>query len=291
MPRVSLTMIVKDEEANLADCLKSVADLVDEMVVVDTGSTDRTKEIAAELGAKVIDFPWSDSFAAARNKAIDHASGEWIFWLDADDRLDEDNRRKLLDLFAGLGEENRVYLMRCACMPEPVSGSAAVLRHARLFRNRPDVRWQYRVHEQILPAALRSGAEKQWSDVIIRHTGYQDPAARHRKLERNLRLCRLDLAEYPDDPYVKYQLGRTLVDLGQPREALPLLRQSIEGARPESTYARGAYQWLSVVLQQLGQRKEALDVCREGRQRYPDHHDLLFHEAILHMQAGELAPA
>jgi glycosyltransferase involved in cell wall biosynthesis/Tfp pilus assembly protein PilF len=291
MPRVSLTMIVKDEEANLADCLKSVADLVDEMVVVDTGSTDRTKEIAAGLGARVIDFPWCDNFAAARNEAINHATGDWIFWLDADDRLDEDNRRRLKDLLAGLGDENRVYLMRCACLPDPVSGSAAVLRHARLFRNRSDVRWQYRVHEQILPAALRAGAEKQWSDVIIRHTGYQDPAARYRKLERNLRLCRLDAAEYPGDPYVKYQLGRTLVDLGQPREALPLLRQCLEGARPESTFARGAYQWLSVVLQQLGQRKEALDVCREGKQRFPDHHELLFHEAILLMQGGEHAAA
>ena len=179
--------------------------------------------------------------------------------------------------------------MRCACLPDPVSGSAAVLRHARLFRNRQDVRWQYRVHERILPAAVRAGADKQWSEVVIRHTGYQDPAARYRKLERNLRLCRLDAAEYPDDPYVKYQVGRTLVDLGQPREALPLLRQCLEGARPESTFTRGAYQWLSVVLQQLGQRKEALEVCRVGRQRFPDHHDLLFHEAILLMQGGEHA--
>jgi len=75
--RVSLTMIVKNEEATLPDCLRSVADLVDEIVVVDTGSSDRTKEIAASFGAKVIDFPWVDSFAAARNESLRHATGDW----------------------------------------------------------------------------------------------------------------------------------------------------------------------------------------------------------------------
>src|SRR5262249_6546699 len=81
--RVSLCMIVKNEEHNLPDCLGSVRDLVDEVVVVDTGSNDRTKEVAAGLGAKVFDFPWCDSFAAARNESLAHASGDWAFWMDA----------------------------------------------------------------------------------------------------------------------------------------------------------------------------------------------------------------
>jgi GT2 family glycosyltransferase len=84
--RVSLTMIVKNEERHLPDCLASVNDLVDEMIVVDTGSTDRTKAVAASYGAKVSDFPWVDDFAAARNEALRHATGDWVFWMDADDR-------------------------------------------------------------------------------------------------------------------------------------------------------------------------------------------------------------
>src|SRR5262249_30962404 len=87
MPRVSLCMIVRDEEANLPRCLRSAADLVDEMVVVDTGSADGTREFARRLGARVVDFAWVDSFAAARNASLDHATGEWIFWLDADEYL------------------------------------------------------------------------------------------------------------------------------------------------------------------------------------------------------------
>jgi glycosyltransferase involved in cell wall biosynthesis len=95
LARKSLCMIVKNEEANLAECLKSAADLFNEIVVVDTGSSDQTKETAAAFGAKVFDFPWCDSFAAARNESIKHATGEWIFWLDADDRLDAINHEKL----------------------------------------------------------------------------------------------------------------------------------------------------------------------------------------------------
>src|SRR3712207_5969033 len=93
--RVSLCMIVKDEEHNLPDCLGPVAGLFDELVVVDTGSSDRTKEVAAALGARVFDFPWCDSFAAARNESLRHATGDWVFWLDADDRIEEPDRRSL----------------------------------------------------------------------------------------------------------------------------------------------------------------------------------------------------
>src|SRR5262249_4480308 len=84
-PRVSLCMIVRNEEANIADCLETVRNIVDEIVIVDTGSTDATKSIAERFGARLFDFPWIDSFAAARNESLRHARCEWIFWMDADD--------------------------------------------------------------------------------------------------------------------------------------------------------------------------------------------------------------
>src|SRR6516164_2873056 len=110
--RVSLCMIVKDEAANLPACLGSVADLVDEMIVVDTGSTDDTKTVAERLGANVYDFDWVDHFAAARNESIRHATGDWVFWLDGDERLDDDNRGKLRALFERLCDENAAYAMK-----------------------------------------------------------------------------------------------------------------------------------------------------------------------------------
>ena len=100
--RVSLTMIVKNEEDHLPHCLESVRGVFDEIVVVDTGSSDRTREIAREFGAKVFDFPWIDDFAAARNEALSHATGDYVFWLDADDLVEPAERVKLTALLAGL---------------------------------------------------------------------------------------------------------------------------------------------------------------------------------------------
>ena len=93
MITISLCMIVKNEEEVLADCLSSVQDIVDEMIIVDTGSTDQTKEIAHSFSAKVLDFEWVQHFAKARNFAFSHATKEYVLWLDADDVLLEEDRQ------------------------------------------------------------------------------------------------------------------------------------------------------------------------------------------------------
>ncbi len=85
--RVSLCMIAKDEQEHISGCLESVRGLVDEIIVVDTGSADRTKETARSCGAKVFSFPWTGNFAEARNESLRHATGDWIIFLDADERL------------------------------------------------------------------------------------------------------------------------------------------------------------------------------------------------------------
>ena len=99
---VSLTMIVRDEEKNLPHCLESVRGIFDEIIVVDTGSIDRTAEIARSFGAKVFDFVWVDSFSAARNEALAHATGDFVFWLDADDVVEPGEREKMVELLGAL---------------------------------------------------------------------------------------------------------------------------------------------------------------------------------------------
>src|SRR5207245_11190041 len=94
-PQVSLCMIVKNEEQHLGSALESTTDLVDEIIIVDTGSEDRTKQIAKGFGAKVFEFPWIDNFASARNECLQHATGQWIFSLDADERIDKHNQQQL----------------------------------------------------------------------------------------------------------------------------------------------------------------------------------------------------
>jgi glycosyltransferase involved in cell wall biosynthesis len=248
-------MIVKDEEANLPACLESVAGLVDEIVVVDTGSGDRTKEVAARFGARVFDFPWVDDFAAARNESLRHATGRWVFWLDADDRLDEENRGRLRVLLDRLGDEEAAYTMKCLCLAGAAGGPATVVDHVRLFRNDPRLRWQYRVHEQILLAVRRAGHAVRWSDVVIHHAGYRDPELRRRKLARDLRLLHLENEDRPDDPF-------TLFVRHDNREGIADAVSRTLGRR---CLGRPTY------LKPKGDRKHSLLVKRPVATKCPDH--------------------
>jgi tetratricopeptide (TPR) repeat protein len=284
-------MIVRNEERNLAPCLQSAAGVADEVVVVDTGSTDRTKEIASRLGARVHDFPWCDSFAAARNESVKHATGEWVFWLDADDRLQEENRGKLRALFAGLGDENAAYAMKCVCLPDPATGAVAVVDHVRLFRNHPEIRWRYRVHEQILPAVRSVGGEVRWTDIAVHHTGYRDPALRARKQARDLRLLEREDAENPDDPFTLFNRGWALSELGRPAEALPRLLRSLERSDPRDSIVRKLYALVAQCHRRLGRLEPALAACADGRRLYPDDAELLYLEGTARREGGDLAGA
>jgi glycosyltransferase involved in cell wall biosynthesis/Flp pilus assembly protein TadD len=284
--RVSLTMIVKNEEANLPACLLSAADLFDEIVVVDTGSTDQTKEIAKQFGAKVFDFPWCDSFAAARNEGLRHASGDWIFWLDADDRLDEANRAKLKALFENLPHENVAFSVKCRCSPDGDTGVATVVDHVRLFRNRPDIRWKYRVHEQILPGVNASGARLVPADVVIEHVGYVDPNTRAGKDARNLRLLEMDYADDPNDPFSLFNLGWQYQTMNKPAEALPFIRRSLELSEPHASIVRKLYDLAVQCHRQLKQPELAMAACQAGRKLVPEDPQLLYDEGRVLHQLG-----
>ncbi len=290
-PRVSLTMIVRNEENNLPACLQSVRDLVDDLVVVDTGSQDRTKEAALSFGARVFDFPWIDHFAAARNESLRHANGEWILWLDADDRLDQDNRTNLRQLFSSLGDENDAYAMKVRSAMDEARTSFRILEQVRMFRRHPEIYWKYRVHEQILWAVRRLNGGVRWGDVVIDHVGYQDGAVRKSKLHRNIRLLELEAKEQPDDAFVLFNLGWTTLDLERPVEALPRLQRSLLRSAPDSSILRKLYALLIRTHRQLNQGSQAAKACAEGRTKFPDDPELLFEEAILKNEVRDPAGA
>jgi glycosyltransferase involved in cell wall biosynthesis len=276
---ISLCMIVKNEEANLPGCLGSVAGLVDEIVVVDTGSTDGTRSVATGFGARVVDFPWVDSFAAARNESIRHATGKWIFWLDADDRLEEESRPKLEALFTGLGDDGLAYAMWTRMLWS--SGATTVADHVRLFRNRPDIRWKYRVHEQLLFGTNWLRIKARQTDIVIRHLGYRDADRMRSKEERNIPLLEMERRDNPDDPVVLFNLGWTHLRLGRPAEALPHLQRSLKWVPPNLSIVRQLYSLLVRAHEELGQRQESLAMLDEGRRRFPDDPELLFHDQRL----------
>jgi tetratricopeptide (TPR) repeat protein len=284
-------MIVKNEEANLAACVGPVVGLFDEIVVVDTGSTDGTRDIARQFGARVFEWAWVDSFAAARNESIGHATGDWIFWLDADDRIDAANCAELGALLAGLKAENAAYVMKCICVPDAPGEAATEVDHVRLFPNHPALRFSYRVHEQIIPALRRLGSDLRWSQVAIHHVGYQDRAVRLRKLRRDLRLLHLEDDEHPGDPFTLFNLGSVYQELRQPAEALPFLQRSLERSEPRDSIVRKLYALIVQCQRKLGRKDEALATCRAGRVHYPSDTELLFLEGQLLRESGDAAGA
>ena len=292
-PRITLTVIARDEETNLPACLGSVQGLFDEIVVVDTGSTDRTREIAEEFGARVFDFAWIDDFAAARNAALSHATGEYAFWLDADDVLDPPERVKLEALLARLQSgDAAAYVVRCACDPgRNGGGGQTVVDHIRLFPLREEIRWTYRVHEQILPALRQAEIPVLWTDLVVRHTGYADPELRARKLDRDQRILLQDLTERPDDPFLVFNLGAIAVERAQWPAALDYLRRSLAGSGPWDSITRKVYALIARCYQMLGDSPAALKVCDEGLALDPADAELWFRKGVLHRHRGEPAEA
>jgi glycosyltransferase involved in cell wall biosynthesis len=302
-PHLSACLIVKNEENNLAPCLESILGVADELVVVDTGSTDRTMEIAKQYGARVFEFAWVDSFSAARNECLRHATGDWIFWMDADDRLDANNRERLRQVAERLrlnqspaGNANEVgpydaFVMTCRCLSGRGDATVTEVQHVRLFRNHPKIRWEQRIHEQVLPAVRRMGGAPRFTDVVIEHVGYQDPKLRVRKRERDLRLLQMEYAEQPDHPFTLFNLGMTYLDLERGQDALPLLQKSLDLSAPQDSIVRKLYYMIVQSHRQMGQQREALTACRKGREVYPQDAELLAQEGLLLNEQNDLSGA
>jgi len=290
-PSISLCMIVRNEQANLGACLKSIEGLVDEMVVVDTGSSDATKAIAERAGAKVIDFPWIDSFSEARNESLKQATCDWIFWMDADDRLDEANRDRFCRLREHLPEGNYVFMMKQRSKPDRHLASPLVVDHARVFRRQPNIGWKYRLHEQVLPSLKKAGAKMVFTDLVIDHLGYADPQVRRGKLDRNLRLLLLDAQEHPADSFVQFNLAGTFLDIGDLGKAMPHLRKCIESAPRGASFLPKAQAMLVQSLRLDGKLDEALEACTNARQGSPRNVELLFEEGLIRQARRDAAGA
>lgn len=218
MQTISLCMIVRDEEAVLGRCLDSVADCVDELIVVDTGSVDGTKEIAARYTNRVYDFVWIDDFAAARNESFQYATMDYCMWMDADDVLLQSDRQALLQLKAKLDGSADVVMLPYQALDEDGKVVLSYDRE-RLLRREAGFQWQGRVHEAIVPVGnLLYGA------AAVTHcpVGKKD-------FDRNLRIYRAMLAQgIALGPREQYYYGRELYDHGLYREAEQIFSEFLE---------------------------------------------------------------
>ncbi|OAS16296.1 tetratricopeptide repeat-containing glycosyltransferase family 2 protein [Paenibacillus oryzisoli] len=210
MISISLCMIVKNEEQSLGRCLHSVREVADEIVIVDTGSTDRTKEIAASFGAKIYDFTWIDNFGAARNFSFSKATQSYILWLDADDVFEEVDRLKLIQLKATLDPTVDSVTMNYHLSFNEAGQVTASLRRNRLVRRDRGFQWEGPVHEVL---------------IVGGHIFAADIAVTHKKdkeyTDRNLRIYRKREADNEDfSPRDLYYFANELRDHGLHYEAI-----------------------------------------------------------------------
>ena len=277
--KVSLTMIVRNEERNLPVCLESVRGLFDEIVIIDTGSVDRTKEIAKSFGAKIIDFAWIDDFASARNVALENAKCDYAIWLDADDVIEPPERIKLESLLKELHpHDNEAYVLRCIC--DTSDGATIVVDQPRLFPLSEGIRWERRIHEVIDPALARGGIITKWTDIVVRHSGYTDPVIHEQKRQRNQILLQRDLLERPNDPFTYYYLGTLAFERKQLQEALGYYILSLAKWGTGLSIGCKLFAMIAWTNQLLHRYEESLRVCNEGLQYFPEDAELWFRKAV-----------
>jgi tetratricopeptide (TPR) repeat protein len=284
-------MIVRNNEKTIADAVGSIRRWVPDVVVVDTGSTDRTVEICRALGARVFDFTWCDSFSAARNESLKYAIGRWNFWMDSDDKIDDENGRKLQALAASdIAPEIMGFVMQVHC-PGPdgdTRTNVTVADHLKMFRNRPEIRFEGRIHEQVLASIRRAGGEVLMTDIFVVHAGADhSPEGQRAKLARDMRLLRLELREQPGHAFTLFNLGMTYADVGKHRLAAKRLRQALAASDPRESTVRKIYSLLANSLRELGRLDEARQICREGLTHYPKDPELRFREGVLAQDMGE----
>jgi len=219
MVSISLCMIVKNEEDVLARCLDSAAELVDEIIIVDTGSTDRTREIAARFTDKIFDFPWQDDFAAARNESFSHAAMDYCLWLDADDVLLEEDQEKFLALKAGLDSSVSVVMAPYHTGFDENGRVTFSYYRERLIKNRAGMRWIGAVHEVVPPVGKVLYGE---FAVTHRKTRASDP-------DRNLRIYQAQLEAGKElEPRQQFYYGRELYYHKRWEEALAVFERFLE---------------------------------------------------------------
>ena len=224
--RLTLCMIAGNEEERLGKCLDSVQGLVDEIVVVDTGSTDRTVEIAESYGATLGFFPWNDNFSDARNESLKLATGDWIMWLDPDDLLPREMFPKIREAMRqGLGNKKAYFWILDDQGYEPVT-----CLQLRLFPNLKGVEFSQPIHEQLAPSLIDLGVACEPTDIRVVHTGYTTPDVVREKQERYLGIMEKWLVDHPNDYIVRSHAAQTQYIQGNLDEAIANYRQIIENS-------------------------------------------------------------
>ncbi|MFB0846161.1 tetratricopeptide repeat-containing glycosyltransferase family 2 protein [Paenibacillus oleatilyticus] len=278
---ISVCLIVKDEELNIERVLKSIPSSF-EVIIYDTGSKDRTVEIAEKYNAVIKQGKWNDDFAQARNQSVSWATGEYILILDADEELPPYAEAKLNQFITEHpGRAGTVFLENI------MENDSARHRMVRFFPNKSAFQFKGIVHEQLYeneqPANFKD------TGLVIKHYGYTKKEYSEKdKFNRYLKLYQKALAERHDEGYMLYQIGKLYNSVNQFKEAEHYLRRSLEYKEENKLYYPPMLVLLGYTLKELGRSKEAVDLLTRYGDVYKDFPDLFFLLGLLAMDTGEI---
>ncbi|MBW2108688.1 MAG: glycosyltransferase, partial [Deltaproteobacteria bacterium] len=284
-PRISACLIVKNEESCLENCLNSVEPYVDELIVVDTGSTDGTVKIAEKHGARVYHHPWQDDFSLHRNQSMSYATGDWMLIIDADETLTSVSGGRLREVV----REATAHAILFKVVNYSADGAVlSLLSSPRLFRNYVGCHYKGIVHNQ----ACYPGPPEE-STLNIYHYGYGLPEEKMAiKRRRTRALLEKQIEHNPSEPFSRYNLAvlefmsgnfEKVIEQGQ--TVIQLLGQN---ETRDPAYANIFY-YIAAAYNNLRNLQEAERYALEGLQAYPGHLDLFFVLSVVAFQKGDYA--
>lgn len=276
--RLTVAMIARDADSLIAKTIQSVQPIADEIVVVDTGSTDSTRSIAASLGAMVVDWNWTDDFSAARNVGLSRATGEWILWIDAGETVTPDDAARLRQFVDRAADSNTLYMMLVMMPPEEGQVRGEQAGRFRLMPRRDDLVFAGRLRENVVASATTAGMQMDAIEMRIHRSAHDlDPNVKQAKAERDLRLADLEIGESPTTPNAHLAKGEALVLLGSAAAARPSFQTARQVALAGSGEMLESYygELTSYDGTIAEQRDQQLAVCLEALEHVPTDSQLL----------------
>jgi glycosyltransferase involved in cell wall biosynthesis len=289
---LGLCMIAKNEEKDLPRCLRSVREVTDEIVVVDTGSTDRTVDIAKSFGASVYEFPWENNFSSAKNFALSKSSCDWVLLLDADEELEPSGGQKVLD-FIRTTDLDGAHFTIVNYMGKQVSDNYMLHLGFRLLRNNGAYQFSGEIHEQItLKDGGRAPERFTTLDAKIYHYGYLEQEMREKKKhDRNVQILEKQLARNPEEGFTLFNLGNEYLTEHNVQKALKLYEKADRKKVPQQAYVPHLLFRMANCYENLLQYDRAVKKLDEGLRLYPQCTDFEFLRACILRKAGRISMA
>lgn len=285
---VSLCMIVKNEEDYLPRCLESINDIVDEIIIVDTGSTDKTIEIAKSYGAKIYYYKWNNDFSEARNESLKYATKDWVLIFDADDELHAPYKNNLKLLLNSELDENTVYYFETlSYYGDTIDNNCITVNlNPRMFKNNREIYYEGKIHNQLV--YTQGNYDTICSSIKIHHYGYLSKSITSKnKSDRNITILNEQIKKEPNNKFNYFNLGNEYTSLNNVKKALEYYYKAYENFNPHAGFSALLLLRIIISNYNIQEYTDALNFIDIATGYYPEFTDLYFFKSLVYKDLGK----